>query len=155
MVIRDFRKASLKSLSVLIAALAVPFPGPTVRAEELDKSKVYESANDPLAITIEEMRTWSRDFEMLFRVNADPVLRAIVCRVPFTNWSLDALAMGTDIPKDRFFDSMRLLDEMGLVTHSERNGITIIRPASEFARVKMRKFAREWCTSDDTCGVKK
>ena len=149
------KSVSILTVALVAFALAAFLVVNPAGAKEKSKQLKSESAADPLAITIEEMGTWARDFEMLFRVNADPVLRAIVCRVPFTNWSLDALAMGTGIPKNRFFDGMRLLDEMGLVTHTYKNGIIMIRPATEFARVRMRKFAREWCTNEDACSVKR
>ena len=143
----------MKSVSLLMAALIPLVVALTAGAKELKKKSDPEP--NPFSITIDEMENWARDFELLFRVNPDPVLRAIICRVPFTNWSLDALAMGTGIDKVRFFDGMRLLDEMGLVTHTHKNGIIMIRPANEFARVRMRKFAREWCTNDNECGVKR
>ena len=145
----------MKSVSLLAVGLVAFLVAHPAGAMEKNKKLKSESAADPLAITIEEMGTWARDFDMLFRVNADPVLRAIVCRVPFTNWSLDALAMGTGIPKNRFYDGMRLLDEMGLVTHTYKNDIIMIRPANEYARVRMRKFARKWCTNEDACGVER
>ncbi len=104
---------------------------------------------------IEKIESWIIDLETVVRVNSDPVLRAIVCRVPFSNYSLDALTMGTKIPKDQFERAIDKLKRRGLIATSRNRGITMIFPASEDAREAMRRFAMDWCTPDGECGVER
>ena len=74
-------------------------------------------------------------------INFDPVLRAIDCRVPFTNWSLDALIMGTKIPRGRFEQGMKQLEDLGFISVSRTHGITLLKPSNYESRVQMRRWA--------------
>ena len=92
--------------------------------------------------------------EMITRINSDRVLRAIVCRVPFTDISVRALIQATKLPGKRVMSGVRGLVDLGLVTVSQNETSNdVIKPKSEEARAKMRDWAYQWCSSDDKCGV--
>ena len=96
---------------------------------------------------------WLKDIEKLARIIADPAKRAIVCRVPFFNFTPKAMIRATKLPQTRLMHAVNELEGMGLVTLVEERGYLQVAPASEDARVKMRRWADNWCVSDDTCGL--
>ena len=102
------------------------------------------------------VKEWLEDVEAAVRIHSDPVKRAIVCRVPFTEVSITALVLATKIPRPRIMQAAADLERMGLVKIG--NNITsqwIIQPASKHALYRMWRWARHWCASDEECGVRK
>ncbi len=95
-----------------------------------------------------------REVEMAFQLNSDPVLRTIVCRIPFTNFTLKAMVLATGIPKDLITHAVQQLSEMDLVHWAyDDNGKIFIVPASEEARIMMISWANRWCSSEEACAV--
>ena len=99
---------------------------------------------------------WLKSVESVVRVHSDPVRRAIVCRVPFTDLSITALVAATKIPRPQIMMAVSALKAQGLVDLSKNiHGHQVVIPANNHAREKMRKWAYDWCASDDACDVKK
>ncbi len=97
---------------------------------------------------------WLKQVEGVVRIRSDPVRRAIVCRVPYMELSIPALVRATKIPKPKIMFAITSLKGMGLVDISNNpSGQWIIVPASPQAREKMRRWAEDWCVSDEECGV--
>ena len=98
--------------------------------------------------------TWLNDIELAARINTDPVLRAIVCRIPFMNFTAAALTKATRLSRTRIMHAVGDLMDMGLVKQvTGENGRTIIVPTSDEARQKLRRWVYDWCANDDTCEV--
>ncbi len=99
---------------------------------------------------------WLKQVETVVRIHSDPAQRAIVCRVPFTNLSITALVRATQIPRPQLMSAVTKLRHRGLIeVTKDDHGHQIIVPASETARKFMRKWAYDWCASDDACEVSK
>ena len=122
-------------------------------ADAEPKPAPMNNPSPPPSETLSKIHPWAKEKVALTGINLDPVLRAIVCRVPFTNWSLDALMLGTKISRERFERGAGLLEGIGLITIYRANGITLLKPASNKIRAEMRKWAYEWCTSEERCEI--
>ena len=120
-----------------------------VAASAKGEESLWDYDMDPTA----GFQAFVRDAEMITRINTDLVLRAIVCRVPFTDVTVDALLMATKLPGPRVMRGIRELEALGLIRVEGAGSDNKIKPASQKAREKMKKWAYEWCVSDDKCGV--
>ena len=99
--------------------------------------------------------TWLAEVEAVVRTHADPVRRTIVCRVPYTDIVITSLVQATKISRNNIMRAAARLESMSLVKVSNNlSGQWIIKPASEEAREKMKRWAETWCVGDDECGVK-
>lgn len=99
-----------------------------------------------------EWHGWLKETEMVFRIRLDPVLRAIVCRVPYTEISPNKLAWAIRATPNRMMEAIVELERMGLIKMEppfKFDGNIV--PASRHALDQMRRWAEEWCTSDDKC----
>ncbi len=105
---------------------------------------------------ISDVSDWLKSVEAVVRAHSDPARRAIVCRVPFTDLSITALVAATKIPRLQIMMAVSALKAQGLVELSKNiHGHQVVIPANNHARDKMRKWAYDWCASDDACDVKK
>ncbi len=104
---------------------------------------------DPLS----KAKSWAINLEAATRIASDPVLRSIVCRVPFANFTIEAIMRATKIPGPRLKRAVQRLENMNLINVVRQGNVMRIVPANEKARAKMREWANKWCTSDDECGV--
>ena len=97
---------------------------------------------------------WIKDQEMMFRINVDPVLRTIVCRIAYTEISPKILSKAVRTAPGKLMGAIIELERMGLVKRDPQHRFDAnIVPASNSAREKMRRWADAWCTSDDKCDV--
>ena len=87
-------------------------------------------------------------------MSVDPVMRAIVCRVPFFDFTIDALATATGLAQQRLAVTVNTLVQMGLLLwEKDDKGRMLITPRSKQARRFMAGWADDWCAGDDQCGV--
>ena len=99
---------------------------------------------------------WLEAAEISLHINSDPVMRAVVCRVPLVNFTLDAMMTATGLSRERLVLALNMLTNMGLVAwEPNAQGDHVIRPASDEAREAMLSWADYWCVGDDQCGVGK
>ena len=102
------------------------------------------------------VKEWLKEVESVVQIHSDPVRRAIVCRVPFTDLSITALVQATKIPRPQIMMAVSTLRGLGLVDLSKNvHGNQVVIPASDKARQRMRRWAYDWCATDDACGVNK
>ena len=95
-----------------------------------------------------------KDAETMLRINADPVQRAIVCRLGFQRFSIGAIARATGLSKSRLMEAARGLMNMGLVSVADVGGeYILLEPASEGAGEKFRGWAYRWCADDEQCEI--
>ena len=95
-----------------------------------------------------------KDAETMLRINADPVQRAIACRVGFQRFSIGAIARATGLPKSKLMQAARELMSMGLVSVADVSGeYILLEPASEGAGEKFRGWAYRWCSDDEQCEI--
>ena len=91
---------------------------------------------------------------MIARVNSDPVLRTIVCRVSFSDIPPDALYRATKLPQARVMQAVEELKGMGLIAFGiNLRGREAITAANSEARKRMRRWSYRWCGTDDRCAV--
>ena len=109
----------------------------------------WEDDRSPLG----KAKAWARDVEAMARVHSDPVLRSIVCRVPYEDFTVEAIMRATKIPGPRLKRAVQLLERMGLVEVVQNGNVMRLVPASEKAREKMRRWSEQWCVGDDACSV--
>lgn len=105
-------------------------------------------------ISLAEVAAWVRKFEFAMRINTDPVLRAIVCRIPYAHFTPKTLTMAIANSPERVLHALRILEGRSLImiVGAERwDGLIV--PTSEEARQKMRDFAQRWCRDDDECAA--
>ncbi len=103
---------------------------------------------------LQEASAWLKTKEFTYMMSVAPVMRTIVCRVPFINFTVDALATATGLTPDRLMFSVNKLVSMDLlVLAKDGNGNTFIIPKSQQARHFMRSWSDDWCTGDDQCGA--
>ena len=95
--------------------------------------------------------TWLEDIQSILRITADPVIRTIVCRVPYGDFTDGAIARATNIPRPRLLRAAYQLQNMGLVTVDYDSGNMRIRPASTIAGERMRAWAYDACANDNSC----
>ena len=106
-------------------------------------------------ISLNNVAKWAAEFQNKLHVDADPVLRAIVCRVPFSSWSLDAIKLATKISDERLEEAIKRLKDLELIISERKHGVTSLLPASEEARKWMQEYAEDMCASDNTCDVER
>ena len=94
---------------------------------------------------------WVEDVQAMMRIGADPVMRAIVCRVPYTDVTVGAIVRATRIPTPRLMRAAHQLRNMGLIALEGVGLDQRIRPASESTRARMREWAYHACATDDGC----
>ena len=105
-------------------------------------------------VELARISAWLRDVELVARINSDPVLRTIVCRVPFSDITPDALYRATKLPPARVMQAVEELKGMGLVAFGiNLRGREIITAANNEARKRMRRWSYRWCGTDDRCAV--
>ncbi len=146
----------MNSLGPAIALIVLLAAGPA-RAEELPggylKQQIeIETKED---ITAKNIEAWIWDIDAIFRLNRDPVLRAIICRVPYMDFTIESIAWATKFSLTRIQSAVVELRNMGLViAGDEHDGDMLIRPESTEARAIMRHWAEDWCDSSDAeCAV--
>lgn len=128
-------------------------PGDSVSDSPDDPSEARHIAPDVSPFV--GVDNWAKEIAAAMRVNVDPVLRAIVCRVAYTDITPDNIIMATGMTSKQLKHGIRQLETIELVTTKVEGGVTRITPASEEARVQLRKLADDWCVDDDECGVAK
>ena len=99
---------------------------------------------------------WLREVEIAVRIHANPLERTIVCRLPFTDVSVQAMSMITGHTKQTISYAATRLRDWGLVKlQMGEGGYPTIVPANEKSRKLMRLWAEQWCAQGDKCGVKR
>ena len=99
---------------------------------------------------------WVRTAAEVLRINSDPVLRTVVCRVAYQPFTALRLVSATGLPKNQVNRALKQLRDMGLVRFDEVQGrYPTITSANPVARAKLRRLAEQYCASNDTCGVKR
>ena len=88
-------------------------------------------------------------------VGMSPLLRQIVCRVPFQRFEVSVLARALRLSEPSVLHGVQLLERMGLVALKDEYEGRIVVPANTKSAEMMRRWAFEWCDSDDTCGVRR
>ena len=129
---------------IVLVGIVVPFPA---HADSSGKSEP-----DPVA----GLSNLVTNAQLALRVSADPVLRGIVCRVPYALFSLDSLAGATGLPMERIASALSDLVVMGLVMLETDllAGNVLVVSVSDAAQKAMREWAEMCCANDDSCGVK-
>ena len=122
---------------------------PTERKTQLDRAVQREIS------LFERIEKWTKELETILKVNTDPVLRAIICRVAFTDYSLSALMMGSNIPADRFKRALTQLEHGGFIKTSTTGDVTMVAPANPDAKDALRRFAMSYCSTGGECGVRR
>ena len=154
---RQPRTSRLVNLLRVSWSSAILFSAGFAIAGEPIRPSPDEKANWQLPYDVSAMDAvarWAREAELTLRINSDPVLRAIVCRLAIRNFTLDMMVTATGVPKERIRLAVNVLSELDLVRLIvDRRGTLGILPASEEARREMARWADRWCSSDDTCGV--
>ncbi len=92
---------------------------------------------------------------LMLRVNLNPVLRQIVCRIAYHPFTTKNLRRAMHIKQSAAAEAVEKLKFMGLVTFKRKGGEDLVVPTNREAKEMMRRWADEWCVDDDTCGVKK
>jgi len=179
-VLQPWRLAQcLKYAGLTIIFLLSPLPASSddVPATSPGKPPVKVSAKDPSVVPSQppskgtpsdkpdwikmlDSSGWAHDWldaaQISLAINSDPVLRTIVCRVPFLNFTLEAMVTATGLSRERLVLAINVLKELGLVTWEPNNGgHRLIKPASDEARDAMLSWSDYWCVGDDQCGVEK
>ncbi len=131
---------------MLVAGLAI-LVGTLQGTEE-----VKAEGNDGNTKVFEQIREWLQERSRNLQINADPVLRAVVCRIGYEAYSLGALSGATGIPPDRLMKVARDLEALGLVSTSMvSGGHVLLAPKNDGASAKLRELAEIFCSSDDEC----
>jgi hypothetical protein len=129
-----------------VLALAVLYAANTASAKSLPS----DTKDDGLVA----FSSWLNDVELALQINTDPVLRSVVCRIPFTNFTPGTLAKATHLSRGRVMQAVSKLMDMGLVKIvSGDKGRPIVVPASDEIRQKLRRWVYDWCTTDNECEV--
>ena len=82
-------------------------------------------------------------------VNQSPIMRQIACRVGFQTFSKDALLQALKVSEAELDKALRKMRRMELVR--VRQGMVL--PFGDYSAKLMRRWANEWCSGDDDCGV--
>ncbi len=145
---------SLRPAIALVVLLAAsPSGAEDVPGGFSDEEDDIESVEDTAATKLE---AWVQSIDATIRLNRDPALRAIVCRVPYTDLTIEALARATKLSPVQILSAFVELRNMKLVTTGKaQDGEMLIRPKSEDTRARMRHWAEYWCARNDECGVAK
>ena len=90
---------------------------------------------------------------MSLNINMDPILRQIVCRVSYQAFEIAVLARTLGLKEKKVREAVAKLKEMGLIEVRNLEQLELIVPTNAKSGAAMRRFAREWCASEDECGV--
>ncbi len=90
---------------------------------------------------------------MSLKINTDPILRQIVCRVSYQAFEIAILARTLGLKEKKVREAVAKLQQMGLVQVRDLEQLELIVPADAKSGAAMRRFAREWCATDDECGI--
>ncbi len=104
---------------------------------------------------IEKLGKYIETEAMGLRINTDPVMRQIVCRVAFRAFTASALRRAMYISEEKTEKAIETLKSMELVRIKLTRGEKLVLPANQEAGKMMRSWADKWCASDDKCGVLK
>lgn len=137
----------------LVSALVILFVSlPVEAADGFRKRKNREGKPVDLAAVTQ----WTKNAVEVLRINSDPVLRTVVCRVAYNPFTAPRLVSATGLPASQINRAFKELRDMGLVRFEEAQGrYPTITSANPVAREKMRRLADRYCTSDNECGVKR
>ncbi len=154
---RSPRNLHLVNLLRVVWVCAVLFSADFVVADEPIRPSPDETSTWPWDYDVSAMSAvahWAREADLTLRINSDPVLRAIVCRLAVTNFTMDMMVTATGVSKERITHAVNILSSMKLAQLVvDRHGNVAIVPTSEEARGEMAQWADRWCSSDETCGV--
>ena len=101
-----------------------------------------------------DWQEWYRQKELTLRINLDPVLRTIVCRIAYADFSPRTLSWAIKATRKKTMSALAELERLELIKLMPSHDFEgVIAPASEQARERMRHWADEWCASDDKCDV--
>lgn len=87
------------------------------------------------------------------RINTDPVLRQIVCRLPYHGIEVTEHARNLGISEIDVWKAGLELNKMGLVDIRHFEQFRMLIPKSEAAKEMMRRWAERWCVTDESCRV--
>ncbi len=138
----------------LAIALAVGLsgcPANTFAGEFPDKSITGDLPED--AAPLAEILEWFEKTSAKVRIGLDPVARQIACRVAFQPFTAEALAKAMHLSEEKIWQGFKKLTEFRLVGIDLDGDRILIAPAGKAAAKAMQHWSREWCTSDDECGV--
>ena len=141
-----------------IALLFLILPGTeAASSREPDRASKGEEVIWPWNYDVGAMEyhaSWVREADLTLKLNADPVLRTIVCRLAISDFTFDTMVSATGLPKERVQQAVNVLEAMDLVRwRQDSRGTRYIVSASDDARLEMASWADKWCSADDACGV--
>ena len=117
-------------------------------------SSANASSSDESDNELAKFASLIREAETMLRINADPVQRAIVCRVGFQRFSLGAIARATGLSRSKLMQAVRELMNLGLVNVADVAGeYILLEPADESAGEKLRNWAYRWCSNEEACEI--
>ena len=155
----------IAGLAAVVAAVSLPAVAETPPEEpdfdveiNLKQSVAPEelrAMEKQIADFARRIREASSEVALRAQIGSSPLLRQIVCRVPFHTFEVGALAGALGLPPRTVYDAAQLLERMGLVSIRQENQHRLLVPRSPEAEKIMRKWANEWCVNDETCGVEK
>ena len=129
-----------------VLALAVLYTANIASAKSLP--------SDTKDVGLMAFSSWLNDVEMALQINTDPVLRSVVCRIPFMNFTPGTLAKATHLPRGRIMQAVSKLMDMGLAKMvAGDGGRPMVVPASDEIGQKLRRWVYDWCATDDECRV--
>ncbi len=102
-----------------------------------------------------EIIQWFNEVTTKVEISLDPILREIVCKVAYQPFAVDMLTRSMHVSGKKIRDAVDKLQMAGLVKIMVSEGYDLVAPASDEARVFMRRWAGSWCTNDDSCEVQK
>ncbi len=118
------------------------------------RAQPYPWDKDPQLAEI--VQAWMREVEAVVLARSDPIRRTIICRVPDSDIIITAMVRSSKVSRVNIIRAAARLESMGLVKISNNSsGQWIIKPASEETREKMKRWAKDWCTNDENCGVQR
>ena len=138
----------MKRVCMLFLSILIPLTVAVMEA--LAESHPWD--NDPRVAA--DVRSWLKEVETAVRIRSDPLLRTIVCRVPYADFTIGTLAKATGKPPIAIAIGASKLVDRGLV-RLERDAAGNIKvvPNGDDARVRMRKWADDWCIGDENCSA--
>ena len=113
-----------------------------------------QTISDRSESDLAKVEAWLHEVAMTVRINTDPVLRAILCRIPFHRFTLESLHLATGIPRQRLLRGAEHLETLNLVRLEPDEGEWLsIMPYDGEVEKKLRAWAYDWCSSDESCDV--